>query len=185
MAWYNGWLDRSPLLTKSITSAVLFGLGDVIAQFVSGGLQFQFDVPRFFRASAFGCFLLGPLAHIHYNFLDWLVVHRLAVGAAAMPFVKMFIDQFTYWAPGINVVYHFSLGMMEGKGVDGSVERVKDKIIPTLKANYLLWPAVQIINFKFVPVAHQLNLILVVSLGWAAFLSQLSSGGQEQDKKSD
>ena len=47
-------------------------------------------------------------------------------------------------APGINVVYHFSLGMMEGKGVDGSVERVKDKIIPTLKANYVLWPAVQV-----------------------------------------
>ncbi|XP_062511602.1 uncharacterized protein LOC134187485 [Corticium candelabrum] len=175
LAWYNGWLEKSPVLTKSITSGVLFGLGDVIAQFASGGLQTQFDGARCLRASAFGCFLLGPLAHLHFNFLEWLVVRRLAVSTRVMPFAKMFIEQFTYWAPGINVIYHFSLGMMEGKGIDGSIQRVKDKIIPTMKANYMLWPAVQIINFKFVPVAHQLNLILIVSLGWAAFLSRLSA----------
>ena len=40
----------------------------------------------------------------------------------------------------------------------------------------------QLINFKFVPLAHQLNFVLVVSVLWATFLSW-SSGEAEKRKK--
>jgi len=33
---------------------------------------------------------------------------QVQAGPAAMPFMKMFIEQFTYWAPGINVIYLFT-----------------------------------------------------------------------------
>ncbi len=36
------------------------------------------------------------------------------------------------------------------------------------------------INFKLIPVAHQLNFVLVVSLGWASYLSW--AGGQMEKK---
>ena len=57
--------------------AVLFGLGDVIAQLVTLQPGGKFDVPRLGRAWVFGTFILGPLAHFHFNFLDWLVVKRV------------------------------------------------------------------------------------------------------------
>ena len=35
----------------------------------------------------------------------------------------------------------------------------------------LLPLSIQLINFRLVPVVHQLNFVLVVSLGWATYLS--------------
>ena len=57
--------------------AVLFGLGDVIAQFVVKKEGDKFDFPRLGRAWVFGTFILGPLAHLHFNFLEWLTVHKV------------------------------------------------------------------------------------------------------------
>lgn len=57
--------------------AVLFGLGDVIAQFVVKKEGDKFDFPRLGRAWVFGTFILGPLGHLHYNFIEWLTVHKV------------------------------------------------------------------------------------------------------------
>ena len=42
----------------------------------------------------------------------------------------------------------------------------------------------QLVNFKFVPLAHQLNFVLVVSVLWATFLSW-SSGEAEKRRKQE
>ncbi|XP_073237329.1 uncharacterized protein [Porites lutea] len=65
----------------------------------------------------------------------------------------MFIDQFGYWAPCITAVYHVGF---------------KEKIIPKSVSGYRTW---SIVNFRFIPVAHQLNFCLAVSLVWATILS--------------
>lgn len=57
--------------------AVLFGLGDVIAQVFIGEKDATYDYKRTGRAWIFGTFLLGPLAHWHFNFLEWLVVRKV------------------------------------------------------------------------------------------------------------
>ena len=56
---------------------VLFGMGDVIAQVVFGEKEASFDFKRTGRAWFFGTFILGPLAHWHFNFLEWLVVRKV------------------------------------------------------------------------------------------------------------
>ena len=51
-------------------------MGDVIAQFVTpeeGGTNFK----RIGRAAFFGGFILGPLAHLHFNFLEYLIVRKV------------------------------------------------------------------------------------------------------------
>lgn len=58
-------------------AAVLFGGGDVIAQVVVGSDEFNFA--RLGRAWIFGTFILGPLSHLHYNFLEWLVVRKVCL----------------------------------------------------------------------------------------------------------
>ncbi|XP_065192889.1 uncharacterized protein LOC135823939 [Sycon ciliatum] len=186
LAWYNGMLQKAPVPTKAITSGILFGAGDGIAQLLSMRSEkgTPFDLPRFLRASAFGFFFLGPLAHLHFNFLEYLVVKRLAVSAALMPFAKVGIEQFTYWAPVINAFYHFIIGFMEGIGFNASIDRVKERWLPTMKANYTIWPAVQLLNFKLVPIAHQLNFVLVVSLGWAVYLSSLGGAKAAESAES-
>ncbi len=44
----------------------------------------------------------------------------------------------------------------EGGGKRAVAKKLQDVYVPALKANYLLWPAVQIINFKFVPLQFQI-----------------------------
>ena len=57
--------------------AVLFGMGDVIAQVVVSEKDEKFDYRRVCRAWIFGTFILGPLAHAHFEFLEWFVVRRV------------------------------------------------------------------------------------------------------------
>lgn len=44
----------------------------------------------------------------------------------------------------------------EGGGRRAVAHKLRDMYVPTLKANYAVWPAVQIINFRLMPVQFQL-----------------------------
>ena len=57
--------------------AVLFTTGDVLAQTVTMEKGGKYNCPRAARAAVFGTFLLGPLAHLHFNFIEWLIVKKV------------------------------------------------------------------------------------------------------------
>jgi hypothetical protein len=44
----------------------------------------------------------------------------------------------------------------EGGGKRALTRKFQDVYVPTLKANYVLWPAVQILNFRVVPIQFQI-----------------------------
>lgn len=46
--------------------------------------------------------------------------------------------------------------IVEGGGKRAVTQKLKDMYLPTLKANYLVWPAVQMINFRLMPLQFQL-----------------------------
>ncbi|GAB5363817.1 hypothetical protein AAMO2058_000915700 [Amorphochlora amoebiformis] len=170
-AAYERSLEARPVLTKSITGGILFGLGDILGQNLSGQVESKgFDSPRFARAVLFGGVFYPLPAHIHYNFLETLT-KRLAVSRARAPFFKAFVEQFVYWSYLSNAYYHAVLGALQGMSTSQVYDRVSDTLWDTLKAQWAFWIPVQLINFKYVPVRHQLNFVLVVSLGWTSFLS--------------
>ena len=70
-----------------------------------------------------------------------------------------------------NAYYHAVLGALQGMSVNQVYNRVHDTLWDTLKAQWAFWIPAQLINFKYVPVRHQLNFVLVVSLAWTTFLS--------------
>ena len=65
------------------------------------------------------------------------------------------------------------MAIMEGSDPK---EKLSKSYIPGLKANYMVWPLVQSINFKFVPLDLRVLVVNIVSLGWNCFLSYLNSG---------
>lgn len=57
----------------------------------------------------------------------------------------------------IGVACFFTvMTVAEGGGRRAVAHKLRDMYVPTLKANYAVWPAVQVINFRLMPVQFQL-----------------------------
>ena len=55
-------------------------------------------------------------------------------------------------APVIIMLFYPAINFVEGKPFSQSVEDLKAKYVPTMIANYKLWPAANLINFMIVPI---------------------------------
>ena len=190
MEWYEEQLSARPVFTKMVTGAFLWGLGDVVAQVMpyavrlvnttktnddepqsSSQLWDDYDWPRTGRAVIFGFALHAPTAHLHYNFLEWLTVRSGITGGLSVPIFKAFMEQFVYWSWVSNSMYHGAMGAMQGLTPTQIVQRIQDVLWETQKAQWVFWIPVQLLNFRFVPVRHQLNVVLLTSIAWTALLS--------------
>lgn len=190
MQWYEGHLKSRPVVTKSVTGSILWGLGDAVAQVVPTFIQgeddenkmnvkngqsqeikpFEYDYPRTARAVFFGFALHAPLSHVHFNFLEWMTI-RGGFAGLSVPVFKTVMEQFVYWSWISNSLYHGAMGAMQGKSFQQIYDRIEDVLMDTQYAQWKFWIPVQLLNFKFVPVRHQLNVVLVTSVVWTALLS--------------
>lgn len=57
------------------------------------------------------------------------------------------------------------MSLAEGGGKKAVVKKFQDVYLPALKANWVLWPAVQLINFRLLPIQFQIvSITLAVGL---------------------
>ena len=160
-----------------VTSGVLYGVGDLIAQtcalfhIETSVSNFSYDGERFLRAVFYGFAFYAPIAHLHFNFLEWFVVQYLKVREPMMPWVKTLIEQFVYWSYFSNAYYIFILSILRHLSFDEAMNAVRKNIFSTMVAQWIFWIPAQVINFKFVPLRYQLMYVLSLSLIWTTFLS--------------
>lgn len=81
------------------------------------------------------------------------------------------MEQFVYWSWFSNSLYHGAMGAMQGMDAGQIQKRVKDVLWDTQVAQWKFWLPIQFLNFQFVPVRHQLNVVLLTSVVWTALLS--------------
>ncbi|KAJ5201400.1 Mpv17/PMP22 [Penicillium cinerascens] len=170
LRWYQSKLAKRPILTASITSAVLFGSGDVLAQQAVDrrGLE-KHDFSRTGRMALYGGAVFGPVATVWFGFLQRHVVLK---NTATTTFARVACDQILF-APVQLTCFLSSMAIMEGTS---PVEKWKASFAPAYKANLFVWPFVQGANFAFVPLELRVLVVNVVSLGWNCFLSLMNSG---------
>lgn len=107
----------------------------------------------FFRLAVF-----GPVATKWFGFLQRHVVLK---GTASTAAARVAADQI-FFAPVQLTCFLSSMAIMEG--VD-PVERWKSAFVPAYKANMMVWPFVQGINFTFVPLELRVLVVNIISLG--------------------
>ena len=135
-----------------------------------------FDFERLTRFMAYG-FLMAPVQHKWFGFLSR--TFPITKSAAFMPAMKrVAFDQFLF-APigelhistrplcedahrniansvsGLACFFTF-MTVAEGGGRRAVVRKFQDVYVPALKANYMVWPAVQILNFRVMPIQFQI-----------------------------
>ena len=180
MEWYERNLSTHPILTKMVTGSILWGLGDMVAQLIpqfstndvssSSSAALTYDYIRTGRAAVFGCFIHAPSSHVHYNFLEYITVQMKFTGYS-IPIFKAFMEQFVYWSWISNSIYFAAMGAMQGLNLSQIYQRICDVLWETQVAQWTFWIPIQLINFQYTPVRHQLNVVLITSIVWTALLS--------------
>jgi hypothetical protein len=67
----------------------------------------------------------------------------------------------------------------EGGGRRAISHKLRDMYVPTLKANYMVWPLVQIVNFRLMPIQFQL-VSLLLPFGIRPFTDDRHSHSSQQ-----
>ncbi|KAK7511535.1 TRAPP trafficking subunit Trs65-domain-containing protein [Phyllosticta citriasiana] len=133
-----------------------------------------FDFERLTRFMAYG-FLMAPVQHKWFGFLS--KTFPITKTSAFVPALKrVAFDQFLFAPVGLACFFTF-MTVAEGGGKRAVTRKFQDVYVPALKANYVVWPAVQILNFRVMPIQFQIASFLLppfvstVGILWTAYLS--------------
>ncbi|PHH86864.1 hypothetical protein CDD83_9646 [Cordyceps sp. RAO-2017] len=167
--WYNAKLAARPLLTQSVTTAVLFATGDITAQQLveKRGVQ-KHDLTRTGRMALYGGCVFGPVATTWFGFL----ARRISLSNRRLETLARVACDQTLFAPVMIGVFLSSMATMEGASPR---ERLEKTWWPALKTNWMVWPFVQIVNFTFLPLQHRVLFANIISIGWNSYLSWINS----------
>lgn len=190
-AKYNHILATRPLITNVITTGFLFGAGDVLAQTMEQrqsisseddllGPSKLFDYSRLSRAVIYGSIIFAPLGDRWYRLLNSV---NVSLSKVANTCARVGLDQLVF-APFIGIPLYFS-AMTAMEGGDDVKRDVTKKLEAnwwsTLTANWTVWPAVQAVNFTFVPVQLRLLTVNAISIVWNCYLLMQLNGDKHND----
>ncbi|KAL2108469.1 hypothetical protein VUR80DRAFT_3775 [Thermomyces stellatus] len=169
LRWYQRVLARRPVLTQCITTGALMATGDTIAQQGIEKKGKDHDFMRTTRMASYGTVIFGPAAANWYRILNRYAVFRNKNAEIA---ARVFLDQAVF-SPIFLGVFLVTMGYLDGH--HDPMAHVSSHYWEILKTNWMVWPAVQVTNFKFVPLDHRLNFANVVAIGWNCYLSYVNS----------
>jgi hypothetical protein len=121
-------------------------------------------------------FMMAPLQFKWFQFLS--KAFPITKGSAFGPTMKrVAFDQLVYAPVGV-AAFFIIMTLAEGGGKRAITHKLRDMYMPTLKANYMVWPAVQLLNFRVIPLQFQLPFVSSVGIAWTAYLS-LSNAAED------
>lgn len=103
-----------------------------------------------------------------YRFLTHRVVLK---NKNAEVLARVAVDQ-TIFSPTFLTVFLSTMAYFEGRSPK---ENVKKNFLPIMATNYMVWPWVQLANFKFVPLNHRLTFANTVAIGWNCYISYMNN----------
>jgi hypothetical protein len=99
-------------------------------------------------------FLMAPVQHKWFSFLS--STFPITSKSGTVPALKrVAFDQLIFSPVGLAIFFTF-MTVAEGGGRRAIAKKFQDVYVPALKANYMVWPAVQILNFRVIPLQFQI-----------------------------
>ncbi len=130
-------------------------------------LQWHFNFLRLLRLAAFACFMFAPLTKAWFE----LLVRLFPGEGLAVAFPRMALDQLCY-APFVLSTLFLWTGLLESGGsFHFAFEKMRSNVGRALRANWIVWPAVQLINQGVVPLEGRMLVAAIVNVPWTAYLA--------------
>ncbi|KAF3446567.1 hypothetical protein FNV43_RR11747 [Rhamnella rubrinervis] len=76
VGWYLGKLQSRPIITKSVSSSLIYAAADITSQMITSTASGSFDLIRTSRMSTYGLLILGPSQHMWFNFVSKIFPKR-------------------------------------------------------------------------------------------------------------
>ncbi|KAF5739464.1 Peroxisomal membrane 22 kDa family protein isoform 1 [Tripterygium wilfordii] len=169
LGWYLSKLDSHPLVTKSVTSSIIYAAADFTSQKMIASPS-SYDLIRTLRMAGFGLLILGPSQHQWFNFLSKFLPKR----DAGTTLKKILMGQ-TIFGPVINSIFFSYSAVLQGESGGEIVARLKRDLLPTLINGVLYWPTCDFITFKFVPVHLQPLVNSLFAYIWTIYLTHMAN----------
>ena len=148
------------MLTQCVTTAILFATGDTMAQQLveKKGIA-NHEYARTGRMVLYGGCVFAPAATTWFGFLQRRV--RIPGSPNLEIAARVAADQGVFACCNL-FVFLSSMAIMEGTDPK---KKLESTYWTALQKNWMVWPAVQFTNFKFVPLEHRVMVVNIVSLG--------------------
>mmetsp|Transcript_47396 Transcript_47396/g.54739 ORF Transcript_47396/g.54739 Transcript_47396/m.54739 type:complete len:292 (-) Transcript_47396:158-1033(-) len=176
---YSQQLELRPILTKSYTAGIIFGLSDYFAQKIEGsnvvnGLSSKMDWTRLFVSFLVGLCYFGPAAHYWY---EW-IFRLLPSTSLASTLYKAFFGQ-ALFGPSFTCVFFATILVQSG---DFTLENWWKKIRNDLPGAWLAgagyWPIVDLISYSLIPIKLIPLFVNAASFIWTIYLSLVANRGK-------
>jgi protein Mpv17 len=170
---YCQQLEQRPILTKSYTAGLIFGLSDYLAQRIERPSESEKSMvlTRLLASTLVGLLYFGPAAHYWYE-----LIFRVLPGTSLLSTLQkafwgqvIFGPSFTciFFATSLLQAGEFSLGSWWGK--------IRKDLPGAWLAGAGYWPLVDVISFSVIPVKWIPLFVNVCSLFWTVYLSLLAN----------
>lgn len=175
----NDAFNKYPMTSSTVTGFNTFFIGDAIAQ----GYEIQrskgtkeFSLKHSLQIGVLGTILNGPLMFGWYGLLD--KVFGASMTCHKTVFYKVAADQIVF-APLAIVAffgYKCNLTHSEPELVTTSFQiQVQNQFWDTYKADCILWPAANIVNFRYISLVYRPTFNSFVQLLWQTYLSYVAN----------
>lgn len=116
----------------------------------------------------FSGLVAGFICHHWYIILDRVIIGRSIV----MVIKKLLMDQFIC-SPICIMSFFATVAIFEDNPLDNFSTEIKDKFWTLYKAEWIVWPPAQIINFYFLPLRFRILYDNTISLGYDIYTSHV------------
>jgi len=187
-AFYNSNFDKRPVATLVITNGVLFSIADALAQASTTLMKTrstaavfeQYEPARTLRFCVFGMGM-GPIIGRWMRILERRIPIKAGEtkGTTVQLAKRVLADQLIM-APFGLVLFVGSMGLMEGRDTAGIQAKFTDMFFPALFANWKVWPLIQTVNFKLMPIQYRVPFQSTCGIAWTLYLSLLNADDDEK-----
>ena len=192
--WYTKMLKEKPLITKSLSSFLALGSGDLLCQFLEINyfrklkevknrtptnsefeseifeenvkLTQEYNYKRTLKQATFG-FFISPYLHLNYN----IIIPYLFPGSGLKNLVKSVIYNQSVHSMFCTLVFFTYIDVLNGvefkKGMSNAIYKLPFTVIANLK----IWVPAQMINLSIMPLEYRVLFTNLISILWSCYLS--------------
>lgn len=170
LSWYLSVLNSRPILTKSISAAVIYTAADLTSQTITMPPSGTLDLLRTLRMAGYGLFILGLSQHIWFNFIGRMLPKR-----DVLTTLKKIVAGQLVFGPYITSFFYTYNAALKGENSTEIAGRLKRDLLPTLLNGLLFWPLCDFFTYKVLPVHLQPLMNSTFAYIWTIYLTYMAS----------